>query len=468
MSKLNTEVTMLRNYKIVIGLAPTRRDFFPMPKDALENKNRMMPVLKEIFDAIHDVKVVDIDWLNDEGMLSVTADVARVEKRFKEAGVDAVFMPHCNFGQEEVVAKLGKAMGKPFLLWGPRDDEPQEDGGRLTDTQCGLFASGKALARYGVKFTYIENCWLDDPLLKKSIEDFARTVAVVKEFNNLRIGQISLRPWQFHSVMINEDELLEKFGIEVVPINAVEIMSIYDNVNIEKQAEIDKLVKETAGAMDVSAVSAEDQRKIAALELSILEAARKYGCNAMASECWRVYNASIGVGGCFVFGNLSEKGLPVACEADIHGAVTSAMLAAAARGQTPVFLADVTVRHPSNDNAELLWHCGPFPKSLAKDPSARKLMRSQGHWELKGGDVTVLRFDAIGGHYTLFGGQAVGTQGPKTNGNYIWIETQDWPKWERKLVCGPYIHHVAGIHGKYLPIVEEACKYIEGLSADFV
>ena len=459
---------MLRDYKVVIGIAPTRRDFFPSPKEAFENKKKIMHSLKKIFNGIHDVELVDIDWLNEEGMLSETADVVKVEKCFKEAGVDAVFMPHCNFGQEEVVAKLGKAMGKPFLLWGPRDDAPGENGSRLTDTQCGLFASGKALSRYGIPFTYIENCWLDDPLLKKSIEDFVRIVSVVKEFNNLRIGQISLRPWQFHSVMVNEDELLEKFGIEIVPINAVEITSTYEQVCKNQQSDIEKLVLDTADAMDVSTVSQEDQKKIAALELSILAVARKYGCTAMASECWSVYRSNIGVGSCFVFGNLSEKGLPVACEADIHGAVTSSLLAAAARGESPVFLADVTVRHPSNNNAELLWHCGPFPKSLAKDPSSRKLMRSQGHWELKGGDITVLRFDAIGGNYTLFGGEAVGTEGPKTNGNYIWIETDNWSKWEKKLVCGPYIHHVAGIHGKYLSVMEEALKYINGLSADYV
>ena len=458
----------MNDYKVVIGLAPTRRDFFPKPKDALINKQKMMPVLQDIFAAIGGVEVVDLDWLNDEGMLSETADVVKVEKHFKEAGVDAVFMPHCNFGQEEVVAKLGKAMNKPFLLWGPRDDAPDENGMRLTDTQCGLFASGKALSRYGVTFTYLENCWLDDPLLKQGIEDFIRVVSVVKTFSQLRIGQISLRPWQFHSVMINESELLEKFGIEIVPINAVEITKIFDSISKEKQKEIDALVQETAAAMDVSEVALEEQRKLAALELSIAEVARKYGCNAMASECWHVFRANMGVGGCFVFGNLGDKGLPVACEADIHGAVTSSMLAAAARGESAVFLADVTVRHPENDNAELLWHCGPFPKSLAKDPQARKLFQSKGHWELKGGDLTVLRFDAINSQYSLFCGEAVGIEGPKTHGNYVWIETDNWAKWEKKLVCGPYIHHVASIHGHYQSIMEEACRYIPGLATDFV
>ena len=72
-------------------------------------------------------------------------------------------------------------------------------------------------------FTYIENCWLDSPVLKQGIEDFVRAASVVKAFRNLRIGQISTRPRPFLSVKVNEGELLEKFGIELVPINGTEI-----------------------------------------------------------------------------------------------------------------------------------------------------------------------------------------------------------------------------------------------------
>ena len=39
---------MFRDYKITIGIAPTRRDLFPDPKEALKNKLRIMPKIKEI------------------------------------------------------------------------------------------------------------------------------------------------------------------------------------------------------------------------------------------------------------------------------------------------------------------------------------------------------------------------------------------------------------------------------------
>ena len=48
----------------------------------------------------------------------------------------------------------------------------------------------------------------------------------------------------------------------------------------------------------------------------------------------------------------------------------------------------------------------------------------------------------------------------------MWIEVENWPKWEHRLVEGPYIHHVSGIYGKHAEILVEACKYIPYLNAD--
>ena len=48
---------------------------------------------------------------------------------------------------------------------------------------------------------------------------------------------------------------------------------------------------------------------------------------------------------------------------DIHAAITSVMAMAAAGYSRPAFTADLTLRHPENENAELLWHCGPFARA---------------------------------------------------------------------------------------------------------
>ena len=129
-------------------------------------------------------------------------------------------------------------------------------------------------------------------------------------------------------------------------------------------------------------------------------------------------------------------------------------------GKESSFLADLTIRHPQNDNAELLWHCGPFPYSLKDSGCQARLVGGQERFELKKGDITVCRFDDCDGKYYLFGGEGRAVDGPQTNGTYVWFETGNWKRWEEKLMFGPYIHHVGGIYGNYKPVLREAARYL--------
>ncbi|NLL95517.1 MAG: hypothetical protein GX227_00165 [Clostridiaceae bacterium] len=456
---------MYGDFSIVLGFAPTRRGIFNK-EEPLKNKRAIMKAITGIID--NDTKIVDIDWLNEDGFLIYEKDVPKVADYFMQQKVDAVFIAHCNFGSEEVVGKLGKALGKPVLLWGPRDESPPPNSApRQTDTQCGLFASSKSLLRLGVPFTYIENCRITDDAFTKGFTDFIRVASVIKAFRTMRIGQISLRPKPFLSTMANEGELLERFGIEVIPINTVMIMKNFEQIKKEKTSEINALAEDISNRVKIRNTSEEQIINIAALELTLKDLADQFDLRAIASECWNTFFTLFGVRACFVFGDVTDRWFPVACETDIHGAISSAVLAAAARGKTPNFFADLTIRHPENDNAELLWHCGPYPLSLARENSDPEMVDCVGRWEIKGGDITILRFDGCRGEYSLFAGKARGIDGPGTNGNYVWVEVDDWVKWEKKFIYGPYIHHVAAIHGDYLDIIREACKYMQGVKPDF-
>ena len=87
-------------------------------------------------------------------------------------------------------------------------------------------------------------------------------------------------------------------------------------------------------------------------------------------------------------------------------------------------------------------------------------------WRIKGGDVTLARLDGDHGQYSLLVGQACGTSGPPTRGTYLWVRVGDWPRWEQRLIYGPYVHHIVGVHGRLAPVLVEACKYIPGLAPD--
>mgnify|MGYP002633395607 FL=1 len=88
------------------------------------------------------------------------------------------------------------------------------------------------------------------------------------------------------------------------------------------------------------------------------------------------------------------------------------------------------------------------------------------HFRIQDGPITVARFDGERGNYRLAVGQGHSIEGPKTLNNYVWMEVDNWPHWERTLIEGPYIHHVSMIYGHYGDVLLEACKYIPALQAE--
>ncbi len=458
---------------LTLGLVPTRRDldgeFFCNSTVARQKKKKIEDHLNNM-----GINYVNIDFLNEEGIITNGLDAQKVCDHFAEKGVDALFCPHLNFGTEDAIAKIGKIMNKPLLLWGMRDDAPDAEGNRCTDSQCGLFATGKVLQQFHVPFTYMTNCTLDDPTFEKVFMNFLAAAQVVKSFRGMRIGQIGVRPETFWSVKCNERELLEKFSIEIVPITMLELQEMFENMRIQGKTAIEAEVAAYKEKYCI-AVSDDDLMRSAALKLAIKEWAEKYQLDAIASNCWDPIRDMAGVASCFAFSELTGEGLPVTCEMDINGAITSVMAQAATMWKKPTFFADMTVRHPSNDNAELLWHCGVFPCKTACSGCKPTITANfdqhrptVASLQLDNGDITICRFDGIDGKYQLFTAQGHGVDGPMTKGAYGWFEFENWPVIEHKLVCGPYIHHCAGIHQNISAVLFEACRYIPGLEIDAV
>ena len=465
--KSSAEMEKTMDHKILIGYAPTRRRIFSA-EDAQKFKNIIANKLRE-----WEVNFVDIEDINSEGLLRCAEDVDPVIDKFKAAKVDALFIPHCNFGSEHSCAKVARALNVPVLLWGPRDEAPLEDGSRLRDTQCGLFATGKVLRRMQVPFTYIPNCRIEDALFEKGFRNFIATANVVKEFRNARILQIDTRPADFWTMMVNEGELLEKFGIQLFPITMVELSDRVKELEASDNTDVENTINFIHTNMEVC-VPETSVRRIASLKVAMKYYAEENKCNAIAIQCWDALQQSLHIMPCCANALLTDEGIPVVCETDIHGAVTAIMVQAAGMGKTASFFIDWSIRHPHNENGELLQHCGPWPISLARTKA--KLDRPFAFpehcpgsvvAELKPGEISILRFDGDNGDYGMLMGTAKTIEGPKTIGTYAWVEIPNWPKVESMIVKGPYVHHAVGIHGNILPVIYEALTYLPQIHADF-
>ena len=456
---------MYSDFKVKLGFIPVKRNVFDMkaPVDAKYS------IEKKIHDLTpNGVEIVDCNDLVENGLVYELTDIDKVAEKMKRENVDGIFLAHCNFGTEEVAIRIAKQLDVPILLWGPRDVEPVPEKIRLQDTQCGLFASSKGLTRMNKVFSYIINCHLEEERFSKGFVEFLQTISIVQAFRKkMRILQIGSRPRPFYSVLCNESDLFSKFGIEVVPQPYYEVINLMEEMIKKDEAEFRKKVDELKARVDCSCMQEENIKKMVALIEVISDLAIINDCYAVASECWTLFPQTIGIRPCFINGELTARGLPVSCETDILGAVSSILLQAAGLGKIITFFADVTIRHPHNDNANLLWHCGPFPHALkAPDEKGYVNELGKGQWRIKDGDITVCRFDGVGDEYKLLVGQGRSTDGPVTESTYVWFETDDWEKWEEKLIFGPYIHHLTGIHGNFGRVLAEASRYMPGVELD--
>lgn len=448
-----------------LGFVPIGKFVFSH-KDALNYK-------KQIEERLNKWKInyVSIDKVIPDGMVRDQKHVLPVVEFLKKEKIDGLFIPHCNFGTEGAAGMIAKGSGVPVLLWGPRDEKPLRDGTRLRDTLCGLFATSKVLHKLGVPFTYIENCRVEDKEFKEGIENFIRVLSVVKSFKDMRIGQIGSRIDFFWTTIVNESELLEKFGIEILPVDMVEFIEKIRQNTKRREKEYKNEFKKFNKEIKFSGFKKEESiLHLFSMRDVMIEMAESEGISAYAIQSFMSLCRSLGAMVEFATAMVSDIGIPVACETDIHGAISSVILQAASLNKEKIFLADLTVRHPFNDNAVLLWHCSS-PLSMVAKNSKKEVSThwiipgipsGSCHWRLKDGEITVMRFDGDRGEYRIISGEGRTVPGPYTKNVYVWMEVKNWKEWERKFIEGPYIHHVAVNYGKYSSIIEESVKYLPG------
>lgn len=456
-------------YKVIkIGFCPIGKFVFShedakVYKEALEKKMDEM-----------GINYIGIDNVITDGIIRSYEHIETSVSYLKSQKVDCLFIPHCNFGTESAAGMIAKKMGIPTLLWGPRDKAPLEDGTRLRDSLCGMFASSKVLVKLGVPFTYIENCEIEDEVFTKGLDNFIRVANVVKKLKGAKIGMVGNRIDFFWSTIIDESELLQKFGIEILPLDLSKVIRLTkENAKKNKNRYLSEISKYKE-KLNISMMPEQEMTNVLALRDVLYKFGTDNNLSAIAVESFMSLIEELNVCISFAQAEVSDMGIPCICESDIHGAVSAIIAEAAGLNTSPSFFADLTVRHPDNDNGLLLWH-DAFPLSL-KDQKCQGSLGSHWilpdfkpgmcHWKLKDGEITVVRFDGDRGKYKLLAEKCKTITGPFTQNTYVWVELDDWKMFEKKIIYGPYIHHTACIYGNYLKILMEACKYINGLEFD--
>ncbi|MBO4732890.1 MAG: fucose isomerase [Clostridia bacterium] len=464
------------SYNVKIGLLPMRRNTNDRPKgtfltwySAEERGKRFVDYIEKNFSG-DKVSFVDSKGIGIKDLVFDDDSAEKVTERFKSEKVDAVFIINCNFGNEEAAADIAKALGVPVLLWAPLDDEYYVDGMRPTDSQCGLFGVSRQMQRFHIPFSHLPCCKVESEEFKSGFDSFVRVACMVKNFKGIRVGQIGLRPAPFYSVMWNEGDLIEKFGVKMIPINFALIEQRMKAVlaeNPPEKTEIENYILKNYKLDDLTPQYVE---RMAAYTITVKRLFDEFNLDAISAECWTATPVMFdGLAPCTVYGILGDMGYLVSCESDMHALLTMVLLKCATLGEGKPLFGEFTVRHPENKNAELLWHCGPFPLSQKAESgidSTARLVNQRSWFRAKDGEYTVARIDREDGKYMILPLLANTTTGPQTHGTYLWAQFSNLQKIEDRLLDGPYIHHFVEIAGDWRKEIKEFCKYFPNLSVD--
>ena len=464
------------DYNVKIGLVPMRRDVNNRPKgtfltwySAEERGERFVKYIEEHYTS-DKVTFVDSKGLGEKDLIYNSKSASDMTDRMKAEKVDAVFIINCNFGNEEAAADIAKAIGKPVLLWAPLDDEYYVDGMRPTDSQCGLFGVSRQMQRFHIPFSHLPCCRVDSKEFDEGFESFVRVACMVKNFTGMRIGQVGTRPAPFFSVIWNEGELMEKFGIKIIPVNFAMIQQRMNAVLNEKPAEMGEIEEYIRKNYKMDDLTPQYTERMAAMTVMYKRLFAEFDLDAISAECWTATPVMFdGLAPCTVYGLLNDMGYLISCESDMHCLMTMVLLKCATLGEGKPLFGEFTVRHPQNKNAELLWHCGPFPlsqKAQSGTDSTARLVNQRSWFRGRDGEYTVARLDQESGDYMILPLAAKTTQGPQTHGTYIWAEFEDLQSIEDRLIDGPYIHHFVEIAGNRKKEIKEFCKYFPNLKYD--
>ena len=281
--------------------------------------------------------------------------------------IDGIIVSLPNFGFEiGIINAISVAdLNVPVLVQACDDENDKVDLDSRRDAFCGKISVCNNLYQYGIPFTdtTLHTYSIYSELLAKDINKFAGICRVVNGLRHARIGAIGARPAGFQTVRASE-ELLQKSGITVVPVDLSEILGAARKIE-DTDAELLKKLEEIKC---YAAVPKEYSDKLvlqAKFGVAVERWIEANQIDAVAVQCWDSLEQNYGCAACVTMSMLGEKLLPAACEVDIAGAVSMYALTLAAQGQSA--LLDWNNNFAEDRNKCVCTHCGNFPKSFVRN-----------------------------------------------------------------------------------------------------
>ena len=295
--------------EVKLGIIAVSRDCFPIALSTQRRKNIAAAYGEGLYECPITVE-------NETDALKALEDV-------KNAGVNALVVFLGNFGPETPETLLCQKFDGPTMYVAAAEGDGDLINGR-GDAYCGVLNCSDNLGMRHLKAYLPEYPVGTAQECADMIREFVPIARAIIGVKNLKIITFGPRPQDFFAC------------------NAP-IKGLYElGVEIEENSELDLLVSYKAHANDprIPEVCADMASELGAcgncypdmlprmaqFELTLLDwaenhkGARKYV--VFADKCWPAFPEQFGFEPCYVNSRLASRGIPVACEVDIYGALS--------------------------------------------------------------------------------------------------------------------------------------------------
>jgi L-fucose isomerase-like protein len=308
-------------------------------------------------ESLEMVKKLNPEIICPNGILFSTKEV---EMFVKDKNPDGIILQNITFANAAYASTVFRYSQAPVLLWTLR--EPSIESKRLAlNSLTGAFSAAHAhkAVHGGFLKHMIGNP--DELHIQKTIQSFTKAIETKNELSHLKLASIGHPPQGFGFGQAIDTEMAKTFGVELLSIEARELMNLARKLDEET---VQKIIEEANQKM-VGLKSLPNENQMAFYKLYYVY--RNYiqanGIKAVASRCWPDFFTEYGTPVCSVLGFLNDQLVAAACEADAYGALS--MYIGIVLSKKPTYLGD-PVAINQDENTITFWHCGTAACSLAR------------------------------------------------------------------------------------------------------
>lgn len=312
---------------INVGIVAVSRDCFPIELSR-ERRSRVAAACREM-----RVPITEIETIveNERDVLAALEEIAR--KR-----INALVVYLGNFGPEGPETMLVQRFSGPAMIAAAAEESGDNLVHGRGDAYCGLLSASYNLGLRRQR-PHIPEYPVGDPReIAVMIAEFLPVARVVEGVRNLKIISFGPRPFDFLTCHAPIQPLFD-LGVEIVEHSELDL---YDLVQAEdREADVERIAGEIVAELGAGNTYPDLVPKLARYESALEEAMRaNLGASryvAFANKCWPAFQKYFGHVPCYINSRLAARGIPVACEADIYGALSQYMCVCAT-GRPPGLL----------------------------------------------------------------------------------------------------------------------------------